>query len=144
MVEAAGVLDSEATRSFGTVHSLEWMAETVGDRLVKGMWNDEAHLGVLGTVGNGYDGVLRAAWPAGVGGTLPRMVLADSVDSVEVVAPVGSGLGVLAKAPSRVGDMAEIGSSLIGDTLRAPRAAVSVLPETFFMRWRCCCCRIFS
>jgi hypothetical protein len=36
------------------------MAETVGDRLVKGMWKDEAQRGVLGTVGKGYDGVLSA------------------------------------------------------------------------------------
>ena len=119
----------------------------VGDRLVKGMWNDEAHRGVLGTVGKGYDGVLNAWWPAGVGGTLPRMVLADSVDSVdsvEVVAPVGNGLGVLAKAPSRVGDIVEMGSSLMGDTLRAPKPVLPVLAVTFLMRWRCCCCRIFS
>ena len=66
------------------------------------------------------------------------------MDSVDVVAAVSKGLGVLAKAPSRVGDMAERGSSLMGDTLRAPRPALGPLGETFFMRWRCCCCRIFS
>lgn len=53
MVDAAGVLDSEATRSFGGAHSLPCMADTVGDRLVKGMWKEDAHRGVLGTVGNG-------------------------------------------------------------------------------------------
>jgi hypothetical protein len=76
----------------------------VGDRLVKGWWNAAAHLGVFGTVGKGYEGV-RSACPAGVGGMLPRMVRADSVDSVEVVWAVGSGLGLLMKALSRVGDM---------------------------------------
>jgi hypothetical protein len=91
--------------------------------------------GVLGTVGNGYDGVRRARPPAGVGGTLPRMVFPDSVDSVdrvdsaEVVCPVGSGV---LNAPSSVGDMTDTGSSLIGDTRRAIALA------TFFIRARCC------
>lgn len=133
-------------RSFGTDHSLECTADTVGDRAVKGIWNDEAHRGVLGTVGKGYDGVRKGWWPAGVGGTLPRMVLADSVDSVDVVAAVGNGLGVLAKAPSSVGEMAEMGSSLMGDTLlvRPALTGLDVGAAMFFMRWRCCCCKIFS
>lgn len=68
--------------------------------------------------GKGYDGVRRAP-TAGVGGTLPRIVLADSVDSVDAVwAPVGNGL---LKAASSEGDMEEDVSSLIGETLRAPR-----------------------
>jgi hypothetical protein len=68
------------------MNSLACMADTVGDRFVKGWWKADDHLGVFGTVGKGYDGVLRAAvCPAGVGGTLPRIVRADSVDSVDVV-----------------------------------------------------------
>lgn len=53
MAEAVGVLDSEAMWSFGGAHSLEYMADTVGDRVVNGMWKDDAQRGVLGTVGNG-------------------------------------------------------------------------------------------
>jgi hypothetical protein len=43
--------------------------------------------------------------------------------------------------------MAEMGSSLMGDTLLAPRPALvglDVGAAMFFMRWRCCCCKIFS
>jgi hypothetical protein len=55
----------------------------------------------------------------GVAGTLPRIVLADSVDSVDVVcAPVGSGL---LKEASSDGDKVEaVSSSLMGDTRRVP------------------------
>lgn len=53
VLHAAGVLLSEAMRSLATVYSRDWPAETVGERLVKGMWKAEAHLGVLGTVGKG-------------------------------------------------------------------------------------------
>ena len=59
MFDAAGVLVSEAIRSLGAAYSRTCPADTVGDRLVKGMWKAEAHLGVFGTVGNGYDGVRR-------------------------------------------------------------------------------------
>jgi hypothetical protein len=130
------------------------VAETVGDRLVKGMWKAEAHLGVLGTVGKGcgvfgtvgkgYDGV-RRAWAMGVGGMLPRIVCADSVDSVDSVDEVmhvasGVGLG-LVKAPSSVGDMLAIGSSLMGEMRRKPSAATVVALEELRMRaccWWCC------
>jgi hypothetical protein len=55
----------------------------------------------------------------GVAATLPRIVLADSVDSVDVVcAPVGSGLP---KEASSDGDKVEAAlSSLMGDTRRTP------------------------
>lgn len=102
---------------------------------MKGWWNAEDHTtGVVGTVGNGYDGVRRAR-PAGVGGTLPRIVLADSVDSVEVVRVVGSGL---LNAPSRVGDMVEAGSSLMGDTRRGPRVTVEVWGWVILALAFCC------
>lgn len=122
MAEAAGVLVSDATRSLDREYSFGCMAETVGDRLVKGRWKEDDHRGVLGTVGKGYEGV-RSGWlAAGVGGTLPRMVRADSVDSVDVVSVVGMGLGLL-KAPSSVGDMRPTGSSsLMGETRRLARA----------------------
>lgn len=59
----------------------------------------------------------KGIW-AGVAGTLPRTVLEDSVDSVDVVRePVGIGL---LNAASSEGDMASEDSSLIGETLRAP------------------------
>jgi hypothetical protein len=101
---------------------------------------------VFGTEGKGYDGV-RTAWVAGVGGMLPRMVLADSVDSVDVVRPVGSGFGLgvgLLKAPSRVGEMPGMGSSLMGDMRRDPRAVAEALFEELRRRARCCCCSIFN
>jgi hypothetical protein len=143
-MEAAGVLDSDASLSKGVAYSLDWYAETVGERLVKGWWKAEAHLGVPGTEGKGYDGVLRAwPWPAGVGGMLPRMVRADSVDSVDVVWAEGSGPGLL-KAPSSVGDILAMGSSLIGDTRRALMAAKAAAPGTLRMRVRCCFCSISS
>ena len=130
-------------RSCGAAYSRGWPAATVGDRLVKGMWNAEAHLGVFGTEGKGYDGV-RTAWAAaGVGGMLPRMVLADSVDSVDVVRAVGSGFGLgvgLLKAPSRVGEMPGMGSSLMGDMRRDPRAWAWALLDEERRRARCCCC----
>ena len=97
-------------------------------------------MGVFGTVGNGYEGV-RIERPAGVGGTLPRMVLADSVDSVEVVWAVGSGL---LKAPSRVGERVEAGSSLIGETRRALKVATKGEPAVALILVRCCFWMAFS
>lgn len=135
--EAAGVLVSDATRSLGAAYSLAYIADTVGDKFVKGWWKDEDHTtGVLGTVGKGYEGVRRAR-AAGVGGTLPRIVFEDSVDSVDVVWPVGNGV---LKAPSSVGDIlaAGAGSSLIGDTRRAPRGLDPVALAALFIRTRCC------
>ena len=94
-------------------------------------------------MGNGYDGVRRGRLAAGVGGTLPRMVLpdsVDSVDSVEVVCPVGSGL---AKASSSVGDRADTGSSLMGEMRRASELETGAPTDAFapFRRARCCLCR---
>lgn len=79
--------------------------------------------------------------PAGVGGILPRIVLEDSVDSVEVVCAVGSGL---AKAPSRVGEIVEAGSSLMGDTRRALNVVADAAFPGGFVLVRCCFWIAFS
>lgn len=63
---------------------------------------------------------MRNGCPAGVAGTLPLTVFDDSVDSVEVVCPVGGGL---LNEASRVGDRFDGVSSLIGEILRAPKVA---------------------
>jgi hypothetical protein len=143
--EAAGVLPSDVMRSLGVATSFWYMAACVGDSVVKGWWKGDGQaLGVLGIVGKGYDGVRRAC-PAGVAGTLPRMVRDD--DSVDSVCDVASGLALvamgLAKAPSRVGDMFEVavGSSLMGEMRRMPcMADVAAL----LTRARCCCCSTFN
>lgn len=77
---------------------------------------------------------------------LPRIVFADSVDSVdavEAVTAVGSGLGLgvgLLKAPSSVGEIPGMGSSLMGDMRRGPGVfALGLLVEAR-RRARCCCC----
>lgn len=139
-VDVSGVLDSDTILSRG-VMSLVFEAVTVGDRRVKGWWNPlDQPLGVAGMVGNGYDGV-RKGCEADVEGTLPRMVFADSVDSVEVVCPVASGLQ---NEASSVGDKHEDVSSLIGDTLRVPRAAGLFPVLAASVRVHCCFCIIFA
>jgi hypothetical protein len=82
----------------------------VGERVVKGWWKSPVHArGVPGTYGKGYEGVRRGTAPiAGVVGTLPRMVLADSVELVEV--------DVMAEVDDMVDKgLATSGSSLSGD-----------------------------
>jgi hypothetical protein len=113
------VLVSDLMLSRGVWLPCTSIDDTVGDRVVNGRWNDDDQvLGVPGTYGKGYEGVRRAAW-AGVGGTLPLIVLDDSVDSVDVVwALVGSGL---LNDASNDGEIIRGGSSLMGEILRAPR-----------------------
>ena len=82
----------------------------MGESVVKGWWKSDDHeRGVPGTYGKGYDGVRRGTAPmAGVVGTLPRMVLADSVDVVDV--------DVIAEVEDIVDKgLASSGSSLSGD-----------------------------
>ena len=86
-------------------------------------------------------------WVAGVGGMLPRMVFADSVDSVDSVSPVARGIGLgvgLLKAPSRVGEMPGMGSSLMGDMRRDPSGGALALFEDPRKRARYCCCSILN
>lgn len=102
---AAGVLPPDVTPTLpapGVFLSLAEWPDIVGDNVVKGWWKlvDQVR-GVPGTYGKGYEGVrIGNPAPAGVGGTLPRIVLPDSVDSVEAVViadpcedTVDSGLG---------------------------------------------------
>jgi hypothetical protein len=124
------------------------MAETVGDKFVKGWCTVDNHArGVLGTVGKGYDGVRMLRCSIGVGGTLPRIVLADSVDSVEAVWAVGNGLlkapsnvGDMLGMASNVGDMVGMGSSLMGDTRRGPNVPLELRAPGAPLKRACCCC----
>jgi len=117
---AAGVLSPE-TRLIdlrtGVSCSPTGCTVVVGDKAVNGWWKLDDHVrGVPGTYGNGYDGVRKGRPSAGVGGTLARTVLADSVDSVDTV---DSGRDVdsggLAKAAFMEGDMSAPSSSLMGE-----------------------------
>jgi hypothetical protein len=133
-----GVLDSEVIRSLGVPSYFEYTADTVGDKVVKGWWSvDNQARGVLGTVGKGYDGVRKARWSIGVGGILPRTVFPDPADSVEAVWAVGNGL---LKAPSNVGDMLGMGSSLMGDTRRGPGGPPELRAPDALCKRVCCCC----
>lgn len=90
--------------------------------------------------GNGYEGV-RNGCPADGAGTLPRIVFDDSVDSVEVVCPVGRGL---LNDASNVGDRPDGVSSLMGETLRAPSVTGLVPVVEALIRARCWFCSILA